>query len=396
MMAGRSEVTAAIDEALAVAVEDARTPRPIVLTGSRGVGKSVLLALARRVAGERHSWISVDVEAHATRSLLPDLSRLMLEADRLYTHAPAKNSGWQLTRTTVKAAVAGLGGEAQFTRSPMPHPAPQSADPAVTRADLQVELSRAMLKAMTAAVERGAGLVLTIDEAHAASRDDLATVAALLQDAAGRSWPLVALMAGLTGLQERGRVVTYLERAEWHHLGLLGHDDALSALTIPAAEAGRPFTDEAAQRVADASGGYPYALQLLGYHSWRASEGADRIEVTHADTGVAWGHRDMAAGLYTSRWNAASPREREYLAALALVTQSGDPATGAAVAELLGGSTSAAGGVRRRLLRKGTLYPDGGALRFAVPGMVDWVARRGQEQEADDDRSSHPPAGSHP
>ena len=43
VLVGRDEVLAAAREALDVAALDGRTPRPLVLVGSRGVGKTVLL-----------------------------------------------------------------------------------------------------------------------------------------------------------------------------------------------------------------------------------------------------------------------------------------------------------------------------------------------------------------
>lgn len=64
VLAGRGDVTDPIAEAFEVAALDARTPRPILLVGSRGVGKTVLLEQARRVAADQHSWISASLEVH--------------------------------------------------------------------------------------------------------------------------------------------------------------------------------------------------------------------------------------------------------------------------------------------------------------------------------------------
>lgn len=126
----------------------------------------------------------------------------------------------------------------------------------------------------------------------------------------------------------------------------------------------------AAQILAEASGGYPYAIQVLGHYAWRASHGHERIEPDHARAALPDAERDLSAGLYASRWNDASPKERGYLAALARLP---DGAGGGHVARELGEPTSKVSYLRDRLIKKGTLFPERGALRFLVPGMARWI-----------------------
>ncbi len=227
-----------------------------------------------------------------------------------------------------------------------------------------------MTAAAEAAIGCGGGLVITVDELQLADRAELANFAAVLQQHVGDHWPLVVAGAGLPSLRERDRSVTYLERGEWHELGLLGRADTLEALTGPAAEAHRPMDQEAAQLLTEASGGYPYAIQVLGHHAWRASHGHERIGPDHARAGLSAAQRDLSAGLYASRWNDASPREREYLAALARLPEGSG---GGDVARELGEPTSKVSYLRDRLIKKGTLFPERGALRFLVPGMAQWI-----------------------
>ncbi len=181
------------------------------------------------------------------------------------------------------------------------------------------------------------------------------------------------MLAGLPSVQDPRRMVTYLERGEWHSLGLLAAIDTREALTGPAQTAGRPMDDDAVEYLTAASGGYPYAIQVLGHHSWRASQGADRINAAHALAGDESAQRDLAAGLYSSRWTDSSDKEKEYLAALARLIARGEHPIGADVARALGKTPSAVTYLRARLLQKGTIYTEGRALRFAVPGMATWI-----------------------
>jgi hypothetical protein len=235
-------------------------------------------------------------------------------------------------------------------------------------------LEAALDAAMRVAMDEGSGLVITIDEVQYAERAALAGFTAILQERMADNWPLVVIVAGLPSIREPRRAVTYLERGEWHELGLLSRDEAEQALTEPAVDAGRPLEPDAARELATASGGYPYAVQLYGHHAWRASSGADRITLDHALAAGEAARRELEEGLYVARWNDASEREREYLTAAArLIVRSGE-ATGGAVAAELGKASTEVSYLRDRLLKKGTLYSEGSRLSFITPGMAEWVA----------------------
>jgi hypothetical protein len=272
----------------------------------------------------------------------------------------------EVTGATLRATVLGVGAELELSRDPTP-----AGTPETPRLDL------AVAAAVEAALAHGAGLVLTVDELQLASRSELADLAATLQQHVPDNWPLVVILAGLPSLRdvqrESRRAVTYLERAEWHVLGLLDPAATAEALAEPARQAGRPMSDRARALLAAASGGYPYAIQVLGHHAWRASAGESSIEVRHARAAAAAAEADLAAGLYTSRWHGASPKEQEYLRALARVLATQGSAGGADVARELGRTTQQVSYLRDRLIRKGTIFAEAGTLVFAVPGMADWV-----------------------
>lgn len=361
VLAGRGDVIAAMEEAFEVAALDGRTPRPILLTGSRGVGKTVLLEEARRIAAQQHSWVHASVEVPPGRAFIPSLIARLEDAKRAYDQAPPDRAGWRVEKATIKASVVGVGGEAELTRG---------GDTGPVREDA---LTAAFETVMAAAEAVDAGLLVTVDEVHLAAKDELATLAALLQSAVTRRWPLVIVLAGLPSMQDPKQMVTYLERGEWHTLGLLSEDDTRQALAEPARDSGRPLDNDATDVLTTSSGGYPYAIQVLGHHTWRASGGADHITVAHARTGDKAAQRDMADGLYSARWKDASDREQDYLTALARLLTSGAQPIGADVARELGQASEAVTYLRARLLQKGTIYTDGRVLRFEVPGMARWI-----------------------
>ena len=365
-LAGREPILAAVREALAVAALDARTPRPVVLTGGRGVGKTVLLGEAAAIAAEDHSWLTVPVEVRPDQAFAPHLVDRLTAATALYRQARTSRRRMEVTGATLRATVLGVGAEVELSRDRTPS---ARAEPP--------RLDQAVAAAVEAALAHGAGLVLTVDELQLASRTELADLAATLQQHVPDNWPLVVILAGLPSLRdaqrESRRAVTYLERAEWHVLGLLDPDATAQALSEPARQAGRPMSDSARRLLAEASGGYPYAIQVLGHHAWRASTGSASIEVRHARAAAAAAEADLAAGLYTSRWHGASPKEQEYLVALAELVRGQGSTGGADVARALGRTTQQVSYLRDRLIRKGTIFAEAGSLVFAVPGMAEWV-----------------------
>jgi hypothetical protein len=359
---GRDRLLDAVREALAVAALDGRTPRPLVITGTRGVGKTVALGEAAALAAAEHAWPTVHVEVRPDRDFTPLLTERIVAAGRLLEHTTADDRRKPVvTGGRIGASALGVGAEVEVQ---MERTSGGPVDP----------LEAALTTTMRVAMAEGAGLVITLDELQYAQRAELAGFTAILQERMGDNWPLVVLVAGLPSIREPRRSVTYLERGEWHELGLLTQDEAVRALAEPAEEAGRPMDDDAARLLADLSGGYPYAVQLYGHHAWRASTGSDRITRKHAIGAREGARRELEEGLYVARWNDASEREKEYLSAVARLLVGAGEATGGAVAAELGKASTEVSYLRDRLLKKGTLYAEGSRLSFITPGMAEWVA----------------------
>lgn len=363
VMAGRDALLADVEEALEVAALDHRTPRPLVLVGSRGVGKTVTLESIAVLAGRKLAWPTVHVEAAPQGFLRTLATRLLETAQLLAGEAPRAQKSPRRVRVAggkITAGGFGVGGEVHL----------ESVADQMTPAEL---LDAALTHTLQLALERNAGLVITLDEAHTADREELGTFATALQERVPDNLPMVVVLAGLPSLRTnrgKNKLPTYLERAEWHELGPLEDADAEHALTGPADQAGRPMDPAAAEVLLGLCGGYPYAIQVAGHYAWRASANAERITSDHATTAAPRIQSDLEQ-LFLGRWEDASGREQEYLRALARVP---DVPTGGSVAAELGTSTAQVSYLRDRLIKKGTIYVDGaGVLHFITPGMGEWI-----------------------
>lgn len=360
-LAGRETVLEDLREAIEVAALDGRTPRPTLLAGARGVGKTVLLAEAGAIAGSRFGWPRVHVEMRPESPFTPDLIDAVARAHELLEKAPTKRA-LRAESVTVRAGLPGVEGEVRFARA-------VEADPTPT-----------LRPALTALAERttrlGCGVVLTLDEVHLAARRELAALAALLQEGTGERWPFVVVLAGLPLMRAPEHSVTYLERGAWHELGMLSREDTVRALSLPAQTGGRPMDEDAALILAEASGGYPFAVQLYGHYAWRTSTGHATIDATAAHAALPRAHQELERGLYASRWTAASPSQKRYLAGLAAVAATEAHTTARAVADELGRTPKQLSSVRDELIKQGTLTVEGDELRFTIPGMSAFVLTR--------------------
>jgi hypothetical protein len=363
VFAGRADVLDGAAEALEIAAYDGRTPRPLILLGPRGVGKTVTLGEIAELAAERHQWPSVHVEAKVDGPFLDDLVAGLDGAGRLLSgdDPERRRTRVRVTGGKVEAHAFGVGGELQLSR--------EGNEPAA-------DLAATLAGTMRIASERSAGLVLTVDELQNARPGDISLLFGVIQESVPEGWPLVLAVAALPTLREsrgRRRLPTYLERAEWHDLDTLPPDEARQALVGPALQAGRPMSPDAADVLLGHSGGYPYAIQVAGHFAWRASHGSRAIGVDHARSAGPRIEKDLAQ-LFRSRWDDASPREQEYLRAMAAVAGRGEVPRGGPVAAELGEPVTNVSYLRARLLRKGTIYRmAGGAMHFITPGMGEWI-----------------------
>lgn len=361
VLAGRESVLASVRESLDEAALDGRTPRPHIIIGSRGVGKTVLLGEIAEKAASVYGWPTAFVEAR------PDAPLTALLIERLTAVAAVlrearREREFRIQSFTAEARALVASAQVNLSRT--------SATEAV------VSLEGAYRDACAAAVDKDCGLVLAIDELQWAGRAEVGELAAVLQQHVPEGWPIVVVLAGLANLREPDRTITYLERAAWHEIGLLDEADTRLALSGPASQAGRPMDDDALALLSTATGGYPYAVQLFGLHAWRASTGATAIAAEHARAAIPVAEAELALSLYSGRWEDASPREREYLAVVAELLVNEGRATGGEAARVLGGPPAAFSSVRDRLLKKGTLIARGRDLHLPVPGMATWIAQR--------------------
>lgn len=211
---GRSGVLDAFDQRLRQGFGT-----PTIITGARGIGKTVMLGVAEELA---------------------------------------RSHGWDVISET---ATAGLAGRLRES---------------VRR------LTEDRSSVSTPGESRGPGLVITVDEIHAVNRSELAEIGAGLESFAG-GLPFALVVAGLPAevselLAEEA--AAFLWPADRIVLRNVAVDDVESSLARTFAAGGFAAPAGMMRQAAEATDGYPYLVQLVGYCLWREAERQSTLTAT--------------------------------------------------------------------------------------------------------------------
>lgn len=348
----------------------------LVFHAPRGLGKTSLLRTAQREAAELgfvSAWVACSRERPFLPELLRSVERALHRSDLSLDGRDATQWKARLEKVSVQLGVPGfrMSGDIR-TAGPDPEPSPLAA-PIGALEDL-------LHDAATLVRGRGgAGLLVFVDELHAALPDDMSILLNALQNLDGEREhnPLAVLTAGLPVTPEAiTRAATFGERSSFVPLDLLSDDDARALLTAPAEALGVTWTAEALELVGAECHGHPYLLQLLGSSSWAAARPAEggSVAADHVRAGIP-AAADQLDAMYRARWGSATPAEQAFLRAMAEAGT--DNVTRKQIAERLGQSTQSISVPRERLIEKGVIEPVGhGLVRFTLPGFARYVRER--------------------
>ena len=367
-MAGRDSVLTDAEVAI-VRTRDGRHAKGQLLLGLRGVGKTVLLSEIRETARRQNARVIL-VEAPEGRSLAsllaPLVRGLLLQLDRGEQVSHQVREALRTLRSFAGAFRLAIG-DLEFGIDPEPGRADSGS--------LDMDLPDLFESVATAAQSRQTAVVLLIDEVQYLGERDLGALIAALHRVAQRSLPMVFFGAGLPQLAGLvGEAKSYAERMfDYPSIGPLNDDDARDALRAPALRHGADYETAALDLILDATRGYPYFLQEWGKHAWNVSAGP---VVTESDAHVASERavRELDGGFFRVRLDRLTPREKEYVRAMAELGPG--PHRSGEIADALGMKVQAAGSLRGGLIRKGMIYsPAHGDTAFTVP-MFDAFMRR--------------------
>ncbi len=348
-----------------------RAEKSMLLTGLRGVGKTVLLNEIERLA-QAAGYFTVSIEAQEDKPLGPLLAQhlriVLFELDRISGGGDKVKRGLRVLRSFVAGLRITYG---DITIGLDVDPEQGSAD----SGDLEIDLPNLFAALGEAADERAAAVAVLIDEIQYLHRKELAALIMAMHRVQQRQLPLVLLGAGLPILPGlAGESKSYAERLfSFPDVGALSEADSAKALQDPAQAAGVAFDDDALREIYSLTKGYPYFLQEWGYQAWNlAASSPITLEDVRNATAVVIPRLDQ--NFFRVRFNRLTPSEKNFLRAMASLGPG--PSRTGDIANALGLKITSLGPTRAQLIRKGMVYsPAYGDMAFTVPLFDEFMIR---------------------
>ena len=239
--------------------------------------------------------------------------------------------------------------------------------------DIEIDLVELLSDVGGLAGDVGRGVAVFIDEMQDLGPDDVSALCAACHEISQSGLPLIVVGAGLPHLPAvLSASKSYSERLfAYQRIDRLPREAADRALTAPAEEEDAHWAEDALVAMYAATGGYPYFIQAYGKAVWDRAT-ASPITAADVDVAAAEAETELAVGFFGSRYDRATPGEREYLRAMADVAAA-DPALGdsvptADVAAALAKKPQSLSPARDSLLKKGLIYSaERGRIAFTVP-----------------------------
>lgn len=347
-----------------------RPEKAMVVTGLRGVGKTVLLRSYEDQA-DALGWRAVSAEVSKNTAFGPQLAALVRKAlfqvsprarwDARAKHAAGIVKSFSLTVQPDGSLTGGLDVDPEYG----------FADTGVLIDDLP-DVFEAIGEA---ARDRGTGVVFLLDEIQFLSAQELEALLASVHRATQRKLPVTFSGAGLPQLPGlAGDAKSYAERLlRYVAIEELREGDALDAIVTPAAQEGVVFEAAAAQAVFRYTEGYPYFIQEFGRAAWNVAEGPT-VTLADVEAALIEVETELDESFFKTRVQRSTKEELRYMRAMAELGPEAQKA--GAVAEVLGKTSEQVAPLRSRLINKGLLYtPDFGYAKFTVPQFDRFMKR---------------------
>jgi len=351
-------------------LENGYVERSMIITGLRGVGKTVLLDVFREKA-EARDWATVEWEveknaafapkiaAHVRRALLQIApkarwtDRVLRAASILKSFTVTFNPDGAMTAGLDIDALAGVGDSGALSE----------------------DLSDLFVAIGEAAQDRGVGVVFLIDEIQFLLPPDLEALIVALHRCTRRSLPITLVGAGLPQIPRlAGEAKSYSERLfRFPQIGELDASDARDALVLPAADLGVVFASDAVDFMVAYTQGYPYFLQEYGRVVWDETS-VSPVTLDDVESVLPLVEAGLDESFFRVRAERTTELELRYLYAMAELGpgthRSGD------IADQLGRQLTSLGPTRSLLIGKGMIWsPSHGDTAFTVP-LFDQFMRR--------------------
>ena len=359
----------------------------LVLTGLRGVGKTVLLDTFKPLAvQEGWLWVGADLSESTT----VDEGRL---ATRILTDVALATSNFVYDRHEILRP--GFGRQVDLFESTLNHPTLravyQQAGGLV--ADRLKDTLMFVWRALSASRHPPRGIVFAYDKAQNmadhARKDQypLSVMLDVFQSIQRQGAPFLLALTGLPTLFPKlVEARTYSERMfRVLFLNRLDPPDVREAIVRPIQEDGCPisFTEQSIRQIEEHSGGYPYFIQFICHEAFDVFVSQVTTGTKSPSVPIEEITAKLDSDFFAGRWSRVTDRQRDLLY---VVSRLDDPESEFSVQEIVelsrelpvkGFSPSHASQILAALINSGIVFKNRyGKYSFAVPLLGDFIRRQ--------------------
>ncbi|WP_257160459.1 ATP-binding protein [Corynebacterium cystitidis] len=346
--------------------------RGVILSGLRGVGKTVLLnEMAARA--EQADWLIVQFEASTDNAGKNRVRARLARELALSARKVSLRKKWAHFREAlpvISSFALHVGGVDVALDVPAQKGVSDSGD-------IGMDLEELVLGVAEPARKDGKAIAFFIDEMQDLDSELMAAIITAQHQAGQKGLPFYVFGAGLPTLpQKLAESQSYAERLfEYRKIGPLSDPAAAAALEEPARLQNVSYRPEAVNELVSTALNYPYFLQEYGKAIWNVAPGSP-FTLKDAELAVAEGTEALDAGFFPSRWERATPGEKRFLVAMAELGT--EQIATRDIADHLGSTIGSLSNNRKNLIDKGLIFaPDHGIVQFTVPGMAAYIRRMG-------------------
>jgi len=318
-----------------------------IIIGPRGSGKTVLLSKIAAEAG-KCGWVSANVTA--IQGMLNDIVEQSVLNGSEFLPPKSKQRLTGLSAFGVSISTATV------------------EQPALSWRAKMTEILRVLN-------DQNIGLLITVDEVDA-SFDEMVTLVSCYQHFIRENRSVALLMAGLPGkvLQMfSDKTISFVRRAFQQRLDKVPTEDVKTSMRRTIEASGRTIATAALDKAASLTEGFPFLIQLVGYHIWKQSPFSKEITALDVEAGINSSIEAMDQMILETTVLELSELDVAFLKAMALDTGASRISE---IVRRLGTSSAKAGQYRLRLIKQGVIEPYGrGKIQFALPLLRDYLRR---------------------
>lgn len=371
IVVGRDEQTQAFTTLLR-RLARGRTHQSMIITGLRGVGKTVLLNEFGDIARGEH-WEVLEIEAskHDDTRFRQSMASLLKAALLRLSPRVKWTDRARRAAAVISSFALSVDQQGAWSLSWDIEPEESLAD----HGDLTMDLTDVLVAIGEIAQERERGIAILIDEVQFLSPKQLEALIQAVHKTVQRKLPITFVGAGLPQIAElAGDAKSYAERLfQFPKIDSLEDEDARKALIEPARAEGVDFESDAVALALEISQGYPYFIQELGFQVWEIAEQSPitRLDVETAREGY---EAKLDSSFFRVRLDRATPLQTAYMRAMAELGP--EPQKASEVARVMGRESTQLGPTRAELIDMGLLYtPEHGYAAFTVPDFDKFMKR---------------------